>query len=65
MPDWKQWIGVYLALFVGGIAAMHAHFVDYILVLLLALGVLGVAAYNDQKKLNEYRSKEMNDKKTP
>lgn len=58
MPDWRQWLGIYVALVIGGIAAWIFHFTGYIVILLLALGLLGITAYHDQKKLNEYEVNE-------
>jgi len=63
MIDWRQGVGIYVALIIGGIASMLTHFVDYIAILLIALGLLGITLYEDNKRLHEYQSRESGNKK--
>lgn len=58
MPVWRQWAAIYLALFIGGIASIHFHFIDYIWIVLAVLGLLAFTSYHEQvehnKLLEEY-----------
>ena len=63
MFNWKQAIGIYIALIIGGIASIFTYFVEYILILIVALGLVGITLYEENKKLHEYQMKEMERKK--
>jgi len=58
MLSWKQGIGLYVALIIGGLASMHTHFVEYIVILLVALGYTGFVLYDENKQLYKYQIKE-------
>ena len=65
MPDWREWVGIYIALLIGGVASMLTHFVGYIVVLLVALGYIGFVAYHEQKGLAEHQEKDLTQSPRP